>query len=65
MDIEKAKKAYMEECNKLGTMPRFVSYMTYDQYSEQYTIGNTTDGDVADLQPNGFVLRMHWNVPKQ
>ena len=33
MDIEKAKRAYMEECNKVGAMPRFVSYMTYDQYS--------------------------------
>ena len=64
MDIEKAKRAYMEECNKVCAMPRFVSYMTYDQYSEQYTLGNTTDGDVADLQPNGAVLRMHWNAPK-
>ena len=64
MDIEKAKRAYMEECNKVGALPRFVSYMTYDQYSEQYTLGNTTDGDVADLQPNGAGLRMHWNAPK-
>ncbi|MAK54369.1 MAG: hypothetical protein CML17_00715 [Pusillimonas sp.] len=64
MNIDEAKKSYMEECNKVGAMPRFVTYMTYDQYSEQYTIGNTKDGDVADLQPNGAVLRMHWNAPK-
>lgn len=64
MNIEKAKEAYLEECHKLGAMPRFVEYMTFDKYSEQYTIGNSKDGEIADLQPNGFVLRMHWNTTK-
>ena len=44
-------------------MPRMVTYMTFDKHSELYTIGNTRDGDIADLQPNGFVKNMHWNKP--
>jgi len=64
LNIQDAKEAYIKECHKVGVMPRMVTYMTFDNYSEQYTIGNTKDGDIADLQPNGFVLRMHWNSQK-
>jgi len=64
MNIDQAKTSYVDECNKVGKLPRPVSYMTFDKYSEQYTIGNRSDGDIADLQPNGFVIRMHWNVNK-
>lgn len=64
LNIQDAKEAYIKECHEVGAMPRMVTYMTFDKYSEQYTIGNTRDGDIADLQPNGFVLRMHWNKPK-
>ena len=64
LNIQQAKEAYIKECHDLGVMPRSVTYMTFDNYSEQYTIGNSRDGDIADLQPNGFVLRMHWNSPK-
>ena len=64
LNIQDAKEAYIKECHAVGAMPRMVTYMTFDKYSEQYTIGNTRDGDIADLQPNGFVLRMHWNKPK-
>ena len=64
LNIQDAKEAYIKECHAVGAMPRMVTYMTFDRYSEQYTIGNTRDGDIADLQPNGFVLRMHWNKPK-
>ena len=61
MNIEKAKMAYIQECHKLGAMPHSVSYMTYDPYSEKYTLGNTTQGDFADLEPDGRVVTMHWN----
>ena len=64
LNIQQAKEAYIKECHDLGVMPRSVTYMTFDNYSEQYTIGNSRDGDIADLQPNGFVLRMPWNSPK-
>ena len=64
LNIQQAKEAYIKECHEIGAMPRMVTYMTFDNYSEQYTISNTQDGDIADLQPNGFVLRMHWNSPK-
>lgn len=64
LNIQDAKEAYIKECHEVGAMPRMVTYMTFDKYSEQYTVGNTTDGDVADLYPNGSVVRMHWNLPK-
>ncbi|HAB37216.1 MAG TPA: hypothetical protein DCE52_04285 [Rhodobacteraceae bacterium] len=62
MNIDQAKRSYIDECNKVGKLARPVSYMTFDKYSEQYTIGNRSDGDIADLQPNGNVIRMHWGV---
>ena len=65
MNIDQAKASYVDECNKVGKLPRPVSYMTFDKYSEQYTIGNRSDGDIADLQPNGFVIRMHWGVSER
>jgi|TARA_R100000455_G_scaffold8124_1_gene3277 hypothetical protein len=64
LNIQDAKEAYIKECHEVGAMPRMVTYMTFDKISELYTIGNTKDGDIADLQPNGFVQRMHWNKPK-
>ena len=63
LNIQDAREAYIKECHKVGAMPRMVTYMTFDKYSELYTIGNTRDGDIADLQPNGFVKNMHWNKP--
>ena len=45
MNIEKAKQAYLDECHKIGKVPQHVTYMTYDQYSEKYTLGNESDGD--------------------
>ena len=63
LNIQDAREAYIKECHKVGAMPRMVTYMTFDKYSELYTIGNTRDGAIADLQPNGFVKNMHWNKP--
>ena len=53
MNIEKAKQAYLDECHKIGKVPQHVTYMTYDQYSEKYTLGNESDGDFVDMYPNG------------
>ena len=64
MDFQKAKMSYIKECHKIGLIPLMVSSMTYDKYSDQYTIGNSKDGDFADLHPDGKVIRMHWNTPK-
>ena len=64
LNIQDAKEAYIKECHEVGAMPRMVTYMTFDKYNELYTIGNTRDGDIADLQPNGFVRNMHWNKPQ-
>jgi hypothetical protein len=64
MDIQKAKTSYVSECQKVGLVPLMVSSITYDKYSDQYTIGNSKDGDFADLHPDGTVIRMHWNTSK-
>ena len=64
LNIQDARETYIKECHKVGAMPRMVPYMTFDKHSELYTIGNTRDGDIADLQPNGFVKNMHWNKPQ-
>ena len=62
MNLEKAKQAYLDECQKIGKVPQHVTYMTYDQYSEKYTLGNESDGDFVDMYPNGSVTAMHWNL---
>ena len=65
LNIDQARYAYIKECHEVGAMPRTVTYMTFDKISELYTIGNTKDGDIADLQPNGSGRRMHWNPSKR
>lgn len=62
MNIEDAKRFYIQECHDIGLIPVPVTYMTYDHYSEKYTLGNDKDGDFADLEPNGKVVAMHWNT---
>ena len=64
VNFEEAKLAYIKECHAVGAMPCMVTAMTYDPYSEQYTLSNPKDGEFADLYPNGTVVRMHWNIRK-
>jgi len=62
MNLDEARKAYNLECNKVGKAPLLVTSLSYDRISEQYTLSNSKDGDFADLDAGGKVLRMHWNT---
>ena len=62
MNLDEARTAYNLECHKLGKVPLLVASLTYDRISEQYTLSNSKDGDFADLDAGGKVLRMHWNT---
>ena len=64
LSLDKAREAYVNECNKVGLIPLAVTTMIYDRYSEKYTLSNAKDGDFADLEPNGRVCAMHWNHNK-
>jgi|TARA_B100001094_G_scaffold107757_1_gene103758 hypothetical protein len=59
MNFDEAKMAYIMECRKVGKLPEIVTTMIWDRISEQYTLSNK-DGDIADLEPNGRVIRMDW-----
>ena len=61
LTFDKAKEAYISECQKVGLVPLHVTTMIYDKYSEKYTLSNSENGDFADLEPNGRVCAMHWN----
>lgn len=64
LTFDKAKEAYIYECQKVGLVPLHVTTMVYDKYSEKYTLSNSENGDFADLEPNGRVCAMHWNTTR-
>jgi len=64
LNLAKAKQAYIDECHKVGLVPQHVTYMTYDHYTEKYTLGNDTNGDFVDMYPNGTITAMHWNTKR-